>query len=360
MALTEPNSPPATSDAVVTGGSSAGSELLVDTVQSFLGGRAVVDFPVAELTTYKVGGRARFYFLAESMSDLEAVSALRRDTGIGIVVLGRGSNVLFADAGYSGLVLQLGECAASLEIPTEDVDHALDGSQSTGFIRAGGSVPLPVVARQTAHAGWRGFEWAVGVPGTIGGGVRMNAGGHGSDMAETLHSVDIFDLRRGMLNSVPAKHIGLRFRGSALSDTDIVLRATLALQRGAADEATAVIEEIVKWRRAHQPGGQNAGSVFVNPVPHEVSAGELIDRCGRRGFRVGTAHVSAKHANFIQSEPQGTAGDVIAVMREVRAEVARQTGYLLRSEVRLIGFSSDVVDELSPDHNASQVPVGDS
>jgi UDP-N-acetylmuramate dehydrogenase len=206
-------------------------------------------------------------------------------------------------------------------------------------VEAGGAVSLPVLARRTVAAGITGFEWAVGVPGSIGGGVRMNAGGHGSDMASCLADVDLFDLTDGVERRVAAADLGLRFRGSDLDDHQLVLSARLALARGSREQSERELDEIVRWRRENQPGGQNAGSVFVNPVPGEVTAGELIDRVGLRGLRIGTAHVSEKHANFIQADDGGRAADVRAVIEAVRARVAAETGYVMRSEVRLVGFA---------------------
>ena len=207
----------------------------------------------------------------------------------------------------------------------------------------GGSVLLPVAARQSVHRGLTGFEWGVGVPGTIGGAVRMNAGGHGSDMASSLVSARIFHLLRGVEAHVDAVDLGLRFRGSAIADHHVVLSATLNLGWATDTEATEnQLSEIVKWRRENQPGGQNAGSVFVNPVPGEVSAGALIDQIGMRGFRIGTAHVSEKHANFIQAEEGGLASDVVQVMAEIRRRVKESTGYDLRSEIRLAGFDATI------------------
>ena len=169
----------------------------------------------------------------------------------------------------------------------------------------------------------------------------MNAGGHGSDMASSLVSARIFHLLRGVEAHVDAVDLGLRFRGSAIADHHVVLSATLNL--GWATDTQAAenqLSEIVKWRRENQPGGQNAGSVFVNPVPGQVSAGALIDQIGMRGFRIGTAHVSEKHANFIQSEEGGLASDVVQVMAEIRRRVKESTGYDLRSEIRLAGFDA--------------------
>jgi UDP-N-acetylmuramate dehydrogenase len=169
----------------------------------------------------------------------------------------------------------------------------------------------------------------------------MNAGGHGSDMAACVIDVRVFDLDRpgGGLVRLPVDELGLRFRASSLAPSHVVIEARLALQAGDRERAEQEISEIVRWRRDHQPGGQNCGSVFVNPVPGEVTAGGLIDGLGLRGFRIGSAHVSEKHANFIQAGDGGTAADVRAVMEAVRSQVAASTGYALRSEVRLVGFA---------------------
>jgi UDP-N-acetylmuramate dehydrogenase len=210
-------------------------------------------------------------------------------------------------------------------------------------------VPLPVLARRTAAASLHGFEWAVGVPGSIGGAVRMNAGGHGSDMAASLIDVRVFDMNDPGtgLQTLPAERIGLRFRASDLAPAQIVHEARLRLTAGDRSSAEEEISEIVRWRRANQPGGQNCGSVFMNPVPGEVTAGGLIDGLGLRGLTIGSASVSDKHANFVQAEDGGRAADVRAVIEHVRGVVARETGYRLRSEVRLVGF--DDTDPLSFD-----------
>lgn len=171
----------------------------------------------------------------------------------------------------------------------------------------------------------------------------MNAGGHGSDMAASLIEVVVFDLDVGAEHTLAASELGLGFRSSSLAARHVVLEAMLQLEHGDAEQSARLISEIVAWRRAHQPGGQNAGSVFVNPVPGEVSAGALIDAAGLRGHRIGTAAVSDKHANFIQADDAGRADDVLAVMAHVRARVEETSGFRLRSEIRLVGFAeSDV------------------
>jgi UDP-N-acetylmuramate dehydrogenase len=185
-------------------------------------------------------------------------------------------------------------------------------------------------------AGLQGFEWAVGVPGSVGGAVRMNAGGHGSDMAATLTRVHVLDLHSGEDGWVPTAALDLGYRRSSLGDHQLVLAAELALAPGDRHRGEALLSEIVQWRRDHQPGGANAGSVFTNPP--DDSAGRLIEAAGAKGLRLGTARVSDKHANFIQADEGGRADDVYALMGEVADRVWRVSGVRLHPETRLIGF----------------------
>ena len=315
------------------------------------GKRARSDVSLAQFTTYRVGGNAALHVHVESIDDLEAISAILAQVDLPLLVIGRGSNMLIADTGFQGLAITFGSFLEYIDLPDRTIDTGDKrgaGSEDGGLevepiALFGGSVLLPVAARQSVHRGLTGFEWGVGVPGTIGGAVRMNAGGHGSDMASSLVSARIFHLLRGVEAHVDAVDLGLRFRGSAIADHHVVLSATLNLGWATDTEATEnQLSEIVKWRRENQPGGQNAGSVFVNPVPGEVSAGALIDQIGMRGFRIGTAHVSEKHANFIQAEEGGLASDVVQVMAEIRRRVKEATGYDLRSEIRLAGFDATI------------------
>lgn len=303
----------------------------VDAVQRVLQrlqGCSRPDVPLAPFTTYRVGGPAAVLAEPRTVEELLAVGQAARATGLPVLLVGRGSNLLVADEGFPGIAVSLAHC-----------DGAADRIEVDGTtVTVGAAVALPVLARRTVAAGLTGLEWAVGVPGSVGGAVRMNAGGHGSDVAATLAAADVVDLRDGRRASVPAVRLGLRFRASDLADEQVVVAATFLLQPGTVAEGEAQLAEIVRWRREHQPGGQNAGSVFVNPIPGELAAGQLVDRLGLRGFRIGTAHVSEKHANFIQSTDGGTAADVRAVIEHVRAAVLDATGIRLRSEIRLVGF----------------------
>jgi len=309
----------------------------VEAAAGILGELALRDMPLAPLTTYRVGGGAALFVHVRRRDDLAAVAAARHASGLPVLVVGRGSNLLVADAGFVGIALSVADLAGAI-----GVGDAAVASGDEVVVGAGGGVALPVLARRTAAAALHGFEWAVGVPGSVGGAVKMNAGGHGSDMAACTLDVEVADLAAdGMERVRPVDELGLRFRGSDLRDDEVVLAVRLSLRSGDQVAAEAEISEIVRWRRANQPGGQNAGSVFVNPVPGEVSAGSLVDALGLRGFRVGSACVSDKHANFVQASEGGTAADVRAVIKEVRRRVAEATGFHLRSEVRLVGFADD-------------------
>jgi UDP-N-acetylmuramate dehydrogenase len=320
------------------------AEFLVDV----LGERLRRNVPLAAMTTYRVGGSAAMFVDVRSLADLVAVAEARALTGVPVLVVGRGSNMLVADDGFDGIALSIANFADHIELPADR------GPSIERIVTAGGGVALPVLARRTAAAGLRGFEWAVGVPGSVGGAVRMNAGGHGSDMAASLIDVRVFDMNAPTagLRTLQAEQIGLRFRASDLAPAHIVHDVRLRLDAGDRQAAEAEIAAIVTWRREHQPGGQNCGSVFVNPVPGEVTAGGLIDGLGLRGFAIGSAFVSDKHANFVQASDDGLASDVRAVIEAVRERVERETGYRLRSEVRLVGF--DDADPLSFDEVGSR------
>jgi UDP-N-acetylmuramate dehydrogenase len=298
-----------------------------------LGPLATADVPLGPYCTYRVGGPAALFVEPDSDDDLRAVARAVAASGCPTLTVGRGSNLLVADAGFPGIAIHLGPSFEAIAIDTD-----------TARVIAGAAALLPVVARRTATAGLTGFEWAVGVPGSIGGAVRMNAGGHGSDMAASLLSATVLDLQADLSEEEADRgpvewsldRLELGYRRSAIGPHHLVVRAELALVPGDASRSTAEISEIVAWRRANQPGGQNAGSVFANPEGD--SAGRLIDSLGLKGFRVGTAEVSTKHANFIQADPGGSADDVGALIRELRLRVATATGIELHVENRLIGF----------------------
>jgi UDP-N-acetylmuramate dehydrogenase len=302
-----------------------------DALVAALGPLAVREKPLGPLTTYGVGGPAAVYVEAQDVDDLRAVRGALRDSGVPVLVVGRGSNLLVSDSGFDGVAVRLGSGFSSLSFPS-----SRRPGDEPFVVRAGAAASLPVMARQAADAGWAGLAWAVGVPGSVGGAVRMNAGGHGSDMAAVLHRyrwIDLLSEAEG-IDDLARLHYG--YRSSSIAPSELVLEAELRVHPGEADKEQDEVRSIVRWRRSHQPGGANAGSVFTNP-PGD-SAGRLIEEAGLKGCRIGTAHVSEKHANFIQADKEGRADDVWALMTHVRAVVFERCGVTLSTEVRLLGF----------------------
>ena len=292
-----------------------------------LGSLAQRDQPLGARTTYRVGGPAALLSEPADEDELLAVARAYREAGQGVpvIVVGRGSNLLVADAGFAGLAVALGAGFEGVDI---------EGT----VVWAGGAVSLPVLARRTAAAGLSGLEWAVGVPGSVGGAIRMNAGGHGSDVAATLVSFRWVDLSAAEAFDAPAEHLALGYRRSSVGQTEVVVGGCYRLVPGDPEAGAAEIAEIVRWRRENQPGGSNAGSVFINPEGD--SAGRLVDECGLKGERLGTAEVSTKHANFVQADPAGSADDVRRLIERVRQRVASATGVELVPEVRMVGFEA--------------------
>ena len=289
-----------------------------------LGQETVVrERPIGPETTYRVGGAARVGVALAVDADVAVIAEAVAAVGADVLVVGKGSNLLMADAGFDGVALWLGPGFDWVEI---------DGTK----VSAGAAAGLPVLARLSAAAGLTGFEWAVGVPGSLGGAVRMNAGGHGSDMAASLVHAEVADLWGGGIERWDSVRLGLGYRSSALADHHLVLGAELDLATGDASASQALIAQIVAWRRENQPGGQNAGSVFTNPEGD--SAGRIIDAAGLKGLRVGTASVSDKHANFFIADRGGSADDLHTLMGEVFARVQAEFDLALWPETRLVGF----------------------
>lgn len=283
----------------------------------------IEDQPLGPWTTLGVGGAARWF--AEPR-DPAALAAVLREVGdTPLLVLGRGSNLLVADTGWPGLALRLG---AGFKWQRRD------GTT----VDAGGGTSMPALAAWLATEGLAGLEFAAGIPATVGGSVRMNAGAHGGQTADALVSVTVAspDAPDGAEHDPATLAFG--YRRSALPRDGVVTAARWTLTT---DDPFAIrerLDELRAWRRATQPLRQrNCGSVFTNP-PGD-SAGRLVEAAGLKGTAVGGASVSEKHANFVVVDPaRATANDVLALIRHVRDTVAAAGGPLLEPEVRLVGF----------------------
>lgn len=297
-----------------------------------------IDAPLGPLTTYRVGGSAAALVTVDSHDDLtglcELIAGVEGGRDVEFAVVGRGSNLLVSDDGFAGIVVMLNSGLAEISV--------LDNT-----IVAGAAAKLPVIARASVNAELAGFEWAVGVPGSVGGAVRMNAGGHGTEIKDSLTAAQLVDLRTGEYAWRSNHDLAFGYRSSSVSATELVLEARFELIPGDLAVGKAKLAEIVQWRRANQPGGQNAGSVFSNP--HGDSAGRIIESVGAKGLRIGTAEVSQKHANFIQADVNGRAADILSLMKEIQRLVFESHGIELVFETQLLGF-----DDLTDDHAASR------
>ncbi len=276
-------------------------------------------------TTYRVGGTVRAFVTLSSSDDVRELGPLMAASGLTPFVLGNGSNVLVADGEHDVIGVSVGG-------EFEEITWRDDGE--VVHVVAGAGLALPTASRRLAKSGIVGFEWAVGVPGTFGGAVAMNAGGHGSEMKSSVTAVEVW--RDGVLRTWSIDELGFGYRTSALTRCDVVTRVHLTLAHGDPDLAQERIRDIVRWRREHQPGGANAGSAFRNPEGD--AAGRLIEEAGCKGLRLGSAAVSEKHANFIVADADGRANDVFELLWNVRDRVYAFSGVNLVTEHRFVGF----------------------
>lgn len=283
---------------------------------------------IAPLTSYRLGGPAGVLFEAEGIDDLRALSEAARASGADVLVVGRGSNMLVSDRGFDGIVLRLGGGFRWARA---------DGAR----IHAGAAMPLPALSGLALQEQLTGLEFAVSIPASLGGAVRMNAGAHGSDMSRIVESADVFVLGDGREAGVGGEALGFSYRASSLSPDAIVTQAVLRLESGDPAAIAARMNEAREWRRAHQPLNlPNAGSVFKNPQGDH--AARLVDEIVGKGARVGCARVSDVHANFIVAEDGATADEVYTLIRRIQRAVADAAGIELELELKLVGEFREV------------------
>lgn len=305
-------------------------------------GHIVAGVEIGALTTYKLGGRARWFCQPDSVDMLRDVITAASRRGVGVLALGRGSNLVVSDRGYGGLVVRLVGDFRDVHV-----------DRGTGLVTAGAAVALPVLARRVASEALGSLEFYVGIPGSVGGAVVMNAGFYGSETSDVLTSATILDTRTGTVDELAAADLGFAYRTSKVGEDDLVLGAVFAVRRRTATEVSALMREAIRWRRDNQPGGTlNAGSIFRNP-PGDA-AGRIIDSLGLKGMRRGGAHVSHRHANFFVADPGTRAQDVYDLVGAVRHLVHDRTGILLEPEVRFVGHFA-----ATRDTEAAGMPSGE-
>jgi UDP-N-acetylenolpyruvoylglucosamine reductase len=279
-------------------------------------------FPLARLTTIGTGGPATALCRPSSLADLEEAIAWATEQGLGIVTVGLGSNLLAPDEGVGGLVLRLEGDLAAVEIDGE-------------VLRAGGGATNAVCLHRARAAGLGGLEFACAIPGTAGGGVRMNAGAYGSDWSAILErALVVSPDGSGWLTR---DELGLSYRRSALRADQVVARVEYRLDPRPVEQIKAEVSELVARRKATQPTNKRTfGSVFKNP-PGELGAGRMLEACSLKGYRIGGAVVSPRHANFIENADGASTADCLALMDEARRRAREQYGVELEHEVVLVG-----------------------
>ena len=300
-------------------------------LRSRLGPALRVGFPIAPLTTFRIGGPAALFVEADDDAALAAVGEASRSTGVPVAVIGKGSNMLVADEGFAGIVVRLGR---GFRWAGRDGDR----------LSAGGSMPLPALAGVAMRHWLAGLEFGVAIPASLGGAVKMNAGAHGRSMSDVIERVEVYLLAEGdPRRTLSASEAGFSYRRSHLPEGSIVVGATALLAPGGDEEIRARMEEAREWRRRTQPLAEpNCGSVFKNP--DDDHAARLIEAAGAKGLRIGGARVSEKHANFIVAEPGASAAEVWTLIGEVRSRVESHAGVRLETEVELMGAMRDADD----------------
>jgi UDP-N-acetylmuramate dehydrogenase len=296
-------------------------------LRAAFGDRVRTAFPLAPLTSFRLGGPAALYVEPNTISELSAAGEAIVETRIPFFVIGKGSNILVSDAGFPGLVLRLGRGFRWV---------ARDGDRLT----AGAAIPLPALSGVALHHGLAGLEFGVAIPATLGGAIRMNAGAHDHEMSEVLERIQTYRLREGRAETLEVADAGFGYRRSGLAEDAVVTGGIVRLGPGDAVEIRATMDEVRGWRKQTQPLAEpNCGSVFTNPEGDH--AARLIEAAGGKGRRVGGAVVSQKHANFIVAEAGAKAADVAALIREVQTLIERSAGVTLQPEVKLIGAFDD-------------------
>jgi UDP-N-acetylenolpyruvoylglucosamine reductase len=284
------------------------------------------DYPLARLTTIRTGGPADWFARPDSPERLAELLAWADREGIAVGVVGSGSNLLIADAGFRGLVLKLDGSLSTIE---QDGDRLL----------CGGGARLPQAAARAARAGLTGLEFGVNIPGTVGGAVKMNANAYGGDLSRVLEWVDVAT-PEGTVRRAP-RELGFTYRRSNLGPREIVARSSFALSPADPENVKATLAEMRAARKAAQPSGiKTFGSTFKNPEDARAegrSAGVLLDQAGCRGLTVGGARFSEKHANFVENPGEATTADVIALMAEGKRRVRERFGVELEAEVQFLG-----------------------
>ena len=284
---------------------------------------AVADEPMAKHTTFRVGGAAKYAAFVSTASEIESLIKLCNDNNVQYYIIGNGSNVLISDKGYDGLMIIIGRNMSEISVEGET-------------IRAGAGALLSAIGSKALNAGLAGFEFACGIPGTLGGACFMNAGAYGGEMKDILVSVDAVT-PDGTVRTFDVEELGLGYRTSIFTKGGyVIVGALMRLHRGSYDDIKACMDELAYKRRLKQPlEYPSAGSTFKRPEGY--FAGKLIMDAGLRGYTVGGAQVSEKHCGFVVNKGGATAADVMQLVNDVKKMVKDSSGVDLELEIKTLG-----------------------
>lgn len=286
-------------------------------------------------STFRVGGSADFLARAGTATEIQLALAWATAEGLPVIVFGGGSNLLVSDAGVRGLVLVVRRTGRDAENALEALEDGADGV----VVRAPAAAPLTWLGRQAAERGWAGLSWAVGLPGNVGGAVVNNAGAHGVELQDSLHSLRVIDAAGSITERSRAwlepEYRRTRLKAGGNPRTSVVLDVTLQLAHGDPAELLREADQHADYRHATQPTGKCAGSIFKNP--EGTYSGLVIEQLGLKGTRVGGAVVSPKHANFIVNDGGASARDIVELIAVVQQAVREGTGIELSPEIEQIG-----------------------
>ena len=284
-------------------------------------------------TTFKIGGKAKYFFVAKTKKDLILAITVAKKLKIPFFILGGGSNLLASDQGYKGLVIKIRNTKYKI---LRSRTSSLWGKQNTKIYTEAGA-PLSQLLNEATKNNLTGMEWIAGIPGTVGGAARGNAGAYGSSLADNIQEVEVYDVKKRKIKIFKKKDCRFAYRDSIFKKNKnlIVIFLVLKLKKGDKKEIEKKIKEYLDYRKKHQPlNFPSAGSIFVNP--EGFSAGQLIEKCGLKGKKIGEAQISKIHANFIVNRNRAKAKDVKKLINLMKKKVKQKFGLVLKEEIEYL------------------------
>lgn len=295
----------------------------IEEIEKFISkDRIYTNEPMNKHTSFKIGGPAEYLIKIQTAEELKVILKLSKEKGMPLTIIGNGSNILVSDEGIKGIVLKI-------EIPTFELDN------QTAKLKVGSGVKLAFIAQKCLKQEIAGFEFASGIPGTIGGAIRMNAGAHGKEMKDVVTTITYMD-RYGEIHKIQNEDAKFEYRNSIFADKDyIILEIEMQLEKGNAEEIQAKMTEYATYRKERQPiEYPSAGSTFKRGT--DFITAKLIDNCGLKGYQIGGAQISEKHAGFIINKENATAKDVIKLMEYTKEQVYNKFGKIIEPEIEII------------------------